>query len=172
MDIGGGSTEFIRVHNKDDIQTFSFNIGVSRAFQLFELSDPLSQEDQVTLIKWFEEQTPELNEMEPCEVLIGASGSFETFYEMIHEKPFPTGIESLCITREEMNQTINWILNSTLQDREKHPFILPIRRKMAPIAALKTKWILEKFNIQEIIISPCSLKEGVLREMIMEKNLH
>jgi len=33
---------------------------------------------------------------------------------------------------------------------------------MAPIAAVKVRWVLSKINPKRIVISPCSLKEGVL----------
>jgi hypothetical protein len=33
---------------------------------------------------------------------------------------------------------------------------------MAPLAAIKTRWVLRKAQITQILISPYSLKEGVL----------
>ena len=59
---------------------------------------------------------------------------------------------------EVLEQTIG----STLKDREANPFILPIRKLMAPITAVKTLWLMEKLNTKKIIISPFSLKEGAL----------
>jgi exopolyphosphatase/guanosine-5'-triphosphate,3'-diphosphate pyrophosphatase len=163
MDIGGGSTEFIRIEEGKELEFLSANIGVSRAIQLFPLENPLSKANQVELINWFEENATELNDFDSCEVLVGSSGSFETFYEMVHEEEFPKSLDNIRLSREELITTLNWIIESTFEQRENHPFIIPIRRKMAPIAALKTKWIIEKFEIKEIVISPCSLKEGVLR---------
>lgn len=163
MDIGGGSTEFIRGHAGEELQFCSLNIGVSRAVQLFDLTDPISSDDRMRLINWFESHAAPLNDFSPCTTLVGASGSFETFYEMIHEEPFPPGIEPTRLSREELDQTLEWIIGSTYEEREAHPYIIPIRRRMAPVAALKTKWILERFDIREVIISPCSLKEGALR---------
>ncbi len=163
MDIGGGSTEFIRGHKGEELQFCSLDIGVSRVAQLFEFSDPFTLDDQQFLRYWFEEKSSELDVFKPCSTLVGASGSFETFYEMVHEVPFPVGIEPIQINRKELDETLEWIIQSTFEERERHPYIIPIRRRMAPIAALKTKWILEKFNIQKIVISPYSLKEGALK---------
>src|SRR3990167_122178 len=163
MDIGGGSTEFIRGHLKDPLQFCSLDIGVSRAAQLFDLSDPMSEEDQQKLLQWFEESAGELNQFDACSVLVGASGSFETFYEMSHQASFPAGSEPIRLERKELDETLDWIIRSTFDEREQHPYIIPIRRRMAPIAALKTKWIVEKFAIKEVFISPFSLKEGALK---------
>ena len=163
MDIGGGSTEFIRIETGKELEFISANIGVSRAVQLFPLGDPMTRENKNQLIAWFEENSQELENFRSCEVLVGASGSFETFYEMVHEEAFPNMLQNIRIPRAELIDTLDWIIDSTSEQRENHPFIIPIRRKMAPIAALKTKWVIEKFGIKEVVISPCSLKEGVLR---------
>jgi exopolyphosphatase/guanosine-5'-triphosphate,3'-diphosphate pyrophosphatase len=163
MDIGGGSTEFIRIETGKELEFISANIGVSRAVQLFPLGDPMTRENKNQLIAWFEQNSQELENFRSCEVLVGASGSFETFYEMVHEEAFPNMIQNIRIPRAELIDTLDWIIDSTSEQRENHPFIIPIRRKMAPIAALKTKWVIEKFGIKEVVISPCSLKEGVLR---------
>lgn len=163
MDIGGGSTEFIRIEPGKELEFFSANIGVSRAVQLFDLEDPLSVKDQEKLVSWFEENSEGIRHFDPCEVLVGASGSFETFYEMVQEEEFPRSSENIRVSKEELLETLNWIIGSTFEERENHPFIIPIRRRMAPVAALKTKWIMEKFGVREVVISPYSLKEGVLR---------
>lgn len=163
MDIGGGSTEFIRIEAGKELEFISANIGVSRAVQLFPLGDPMTRENKNQLIAWFEQNSKELENFRSCEVLVGASGSFETFYEMVHEEAFPNMLQNIRIPRAELIDTLDWIIDSTSEQRENHPFIIPIRRKMAPIAALKTKWVIEKFGIKEVVISPCSLKEGVLR---------
>ncbi|MDR0801865.1 hypothetical protein [Fluviicola sp.] len=163
MDIGGGSTEFIRVETGKELEFFSANIGVSRAVQLFDLKDPLSMEDQKELLAWFEENSEGIQRFNPCKILVGASGSFETFYEMVQRKEFPKFSENIRISKEELIKTLDWIIGSTSEERKNHPFIIPIRRKMAPVAALKTKWIMEKFGVREVVISPYSLKEGVLR---------
>jgi len=170
MDIGGGSTEFIRGYKDEALQSCSLNIGVSRAVQLFSPSDPMSADDQAALISWFEESAGPLKDFRPCTTLVGASGSFETFYEMIHKTAFPSGMKAIRLNRAELDKTLDWIIHSRFEEREQHPFIIPIRRRMAPIAALKTKWILDKFGISEIVISPYALKEGVLRIAVNDKN--
>ncbi|MFY7989498.1 MAG: hypothetical protein ACOVO3_02120 [Fluviicola sp.] len=163
MDIGGGSTEFIRVEAGRITHVCSLNIGVSRAVQKFQLSDPLSESDKQQLLDWFEQAGTELEAFPPTSLLVGASGSFETFYEMIHQLEFPTGMQLIQLDKASLHDELDWILASTQEQREQHPFIIPIRRRMAPIAALKTEWVLDKLGIKRVIISSSSLKEGVLR---------
>jgi exopolyphosphatase / guanosine-5'-triphosphate,3'-diphosphate pyrophosphatase len=163
MDIGGGSTEFI-LADKNGIQSkISFNIGVSRIFQEFSFSDPYTTEDVVKIEQWLEDKTQGYFDTMSCNTLVGASGSFETFHEMIHLEAFQEKVASKEIPFNLLIKTLDELIYSTQTERDLHPFIIPIRRKMAPIAAVKTKWVIEKIGASRTVVTPCSLKEGVLR---------
>lgn len=164
MDIGGGSTEFI-LADKNGIQLKkSFNIGVSRIYQEVRVEDPYSQRNVQTIEDFLELETDGFFDSFQCKTLIGASGSFETFHEMIHKTEFLEQKKSLEFPQNELHSSINWIIQSTQEERDSHPFIIPIRRKMAPIAAIKTRWVINKLKIEKNYVTPCSLKEGVLRK--------
>ena len=164
MDIGGGSTEFIFADKTGILDKKSFNIGVSRIYQEFAFQDPYSTFNIDEIEAFLENQVCDFFENRNCEILIGASGSFETFYEMIHNQSFIEHKKSMIFPNDELNRILDWIINSTHQEREEHPYIIPIRRKMAPIAAIKTKWVIKKLGINTNFVTPCSLKEGVLKE--------
>ena len=166
MDIGGGSTEFIFASKDGVSDLVSLNIGVSRMYQELNLSDPLTDLDVQMIYDWLEIKANGFFEGKSQDLLIGASGSFETFYELIYNQPFPDKLKCIEVPMNELNSMIDWIINSTLEERNKNEFIIPIRKKMAPIAAVKTKWVIEKLGIKRTIISRCSLKEGALREGI------
>lgn len=168
MDIGGGSTEFIYADSKGILEKNSFNIGVSRIFQEFYFSDPFSLEDIDKIKNWLDRNTNHFFDGKKCSVLIGASGSFETFHEMIHRKKFEETVMALEFPFEELKEKLKWIMFSTQKERNEHPFIIPIRRKMAPIAAVKTMWLIEKLGISQTYVTPCALKEGVLFEVFVE----
>jgi exopolyphosphatase/guanosine-5'-triphosphate,3'-diphosphate pyrophosphatase len=163
MDIGGGSTEFIAVAKNEITKACSLDIGLLRPTQLFQLENPLTKQNCSDILRWFEAQSEPLQAFPKAAVLIGASGSFETFYEMIYEQPFPKTMTAVPLSLEELLPQIDWLIASSQEERTQHNWIIPIRQQLAPIAALKLKWIIEKMNISSILISPCSLKEGVLR---------
>ena len=96
--------------------------------------------------------------------MIGASGSFETFYELLSNKDYPEH-EYVYLPKAALMAQLERIIYSTKAEREIDDRIIPIRKKMAPIAAVKIRWIIRKLNIQKIIISPYSLKEGVIDEV-------
>jgi exopolyphosphatase/guanosine-5'-triphosphate,3'-diphosphate pyrophosphatase len=66
------------------------------------------------------------------------------------------------MTREQLEECLEKIICSTQAQRDLNDRIIPIRKKMAPVSAVKTRWVLEKLKTKEILISPYSLKEGAL----------
>lgn len=166
MDIGGGSTEFIFADQSGILKMKSFEIGVSRIYQKFKFSDPLSKDDVDKIFNYLDTNTFDFFDDIVCDDFIGSSGSFETIYELLHDKPFPKGFESMNLTRSEMEIMIDFILRTTIAERERHHRILPIRRKMLPIAALKIRWVMNKIDAKHVIITPCSLKEGLAFDLL------
>ncbi|MFN9115059.1 MAG: exopolyphosphatase, partial [Bacteroidota bacterium] len=57
MDIGGGSTEFIFADRNGIQDMTSLDVGVSRIYQHFNTSDPLSASDIVQIENWLEIQS-------------------------------------------------------------------------------------------------------------------
>ena len=162
MDIGGGSTEFIFADENGIFDLISLNIGVSRMYQEFQTSDPLTKEDENNIEKWLETKANGFFDNKQIDIIIGASGTFETFYELIHDTDFPSKRNALELQREELDNCLDVIIRSTQAERDTNDRIIPIRKKMAPIAAVKTRWVLNKLLVKKIVISPFSLKEGAL----------
>jgi exopolyphosphatase/guanosine-5'-triphosphate,3'-diphosphate pyrophosphatase len=163
MDIGGGSTEFILANSEGIIDLISLNIGVSRIFQSFSFEDPLSNNDISRIEDFLEKNSLSFFDEKKCSILVGASGSFETFYELAFQKHFPSKTQPFEIPIDSFNKEIEKIIQSTQSERDQNDFIIPIRKKMAPIAAVKTRWVLNKLGVERVVVSPMSLKEGALR---------
>ncbi|OIQ36731.1 MAG: hypothetical protein BM555_02185 [Crocinitomix sp. MedPE-SWsnd] len=164
MDIGGGSTEFIYSDQEKVKKAHSFNIGTARIYQLFDFEDPYTNENIESVTNYLEENTSGFFDDIKTNVLIGASGSFETFYAVLNHKEYPeNNFEDM--NAEALIPILDEMIFSSYKERMKNPFIIPIRKKMAPIAAIKIKWILEKLNIKTLTISPFAMKEGVIQLM-------
>lgn len=162
MDIGGGSTEFIFATQAGIEEKVSLNIGISRIYQELKLQDPMTEKDVLKIETWLEERSKNFFRDKQCDVLVGASGTFETFHEMIHQQRFSGNCEALEMNMQDISNVLDWVIHSTKLERNHHPFIIPIRRKMAPIAAVKTRWIMNQLLVKKVFVSPCSIKEGVL----------
>ena len=62
----------------------------------------------------------------------------------------------------DLISNLNQIIYSTKKERDKNNYIIPIRKQMINIAAVKTNWVIKKLGIKEFIVSPYSLKEGAI----------
>lgn len=162
MDIGGGSTEFIFATEAGIEEKVSLNIGISRIYQELKLEDPLTEKDVRKIEKWLDDRSNGFFKDKQCDVLVGASGTFETFHEMINHKHFSSNCQAQEMDMQAIASILDWVIHSTKLERNHHPYIIPIRRKMAPIAAVKTRWILNQLLVKKVFVSPCSIKEGVL----------
>lgn len=162
IDIGGGSTEIIFADKKGVNAVASLNIGVSRIYQKFETSDPLVESDIQAIRNFLEDNSQGFLDQRNEPLMIGSSGSFETFWELGHLEEFPNEPNVVEIAKDIFEATLHETIRSTFKEREVNPFILPIRKLMAPITAVKTLWLMEKLKTEKILISPYSLKEGAL----------
>jgi len=165
MDIGGGSNEFILADKSGVLAAESFNIGVSRLYQLVDNPDNFTPEIREQMDRVFETETKGFFNDKQVDHLIGASGSFETLYEMLHHSKFPTDQQMKSISIEEVHQLLHWSVNATLDERLAHEWIVPMRKKMLPFAAYSIQWVMNKLEIKELSICPYSLKEGAFLEV-------
>lgn len=164
MDIGGGSTEFIFAGPEGIREVTSLDIGVSRIYQTLNQPDEFTDDSIKTIVQFLDDGKSDFFKKVDSSILMGSSGSFETIYEMIYKKPFPENDGAIEIPLDEVKSTLEWIVTSSLQERINNDWIVLIRKKMLPIAAVKILWVINHFKIKRIIISPFSLKEGVLNE--------
>lgn len=160
MDIGGGSNEFIHALPEGVESYASFDIGVSRIYQQLGEPERFSESVRLRMDHIFERETAGFFDRFSAKVLIGASGSFETMYEMLHKKHYEKINQSVELPLSSVHEVIDWSLNSTLEERMQHPWIVPMRKKMLPIAAYSVLWVLEKLQSERVLVSPYSLKEG------------
>lgn len=164
MDIGGGSTEFILCHKNKVLNSISTNIGVSRIYQRLEKPKDYSREQLESILDELEQYRVEFAAFCDAECLIGSSGSFETFYEMIHKSPIPEVNRSEEMNYEQFEKVLDWTITSHHNERVANPHIIPLRKDMIPIAALLVKWVMDQVGVHQVFVSPYSLKEGVFTE--------
>lgn len=160
MDIGGGSTEFVLADHIGFKKISSLNIGVSRIYQQIGAPEDYTAEDIKRVYQFIKETAGHALDPMKCDVLVGSSGTFETFYEMIHEKPFESKDQALQLPFNDFMHILEWSIHSSYQERIDHPWVIDMRKKMLPVGAMKIKWVIEKLGIKEVWVSPYSLKEG------------
>lgn len=172
MDIGGGSTEFIIANNNEIFWKESFEIGAARLLDLFPSSEPIS-EDEINdienylskkLISLFEN----VKEHEP-NCLLGTSGSFDTFAEMItvrfYDREILSNVTHYDFKLSDFDTIYETIISSTKDERMKMDGLIEMRVDMIVIAAICTRFILRELGLKGMKLSAYALKEGVLSEL-------
>jgi exopolyphosphatase/guanosine-5'-triphosphate,3'-diphosphate pyrophosphatase len=170
LDIGGGSNEFI-ICNRDGIRwKHSFEIGMARILELFDLSDPITPEETEALEAYFRQELQPLIEevrKEKPQTLIGASGSFDTFYAMISHRTGvgPDGKYGRELPIKEYRKLHTDLVRSTLEERKVMPGMEQVRVEMIVAATIFVSFVIKECHIRHLIQSEFALKEGVISEL-------
>ncbi len=167
MDIGGGSTEFIHCSAVGMHQCWSFEAGASRLLEVLSPADPMNAADieriRSYLTKILEPLTRSLPATIP--VLIGTSGFFDTLEDMAvagNYLPQHHGALYREIPPDLFNRLYHLILPLNVHQRAVFPGMIPFRAEMIMMAFELTRYIIEQYEVQQIITTPYSMKEGAL----------
>ncbi|RYY32949.1 MAG: exopolyphosphatase [Sphingobacteriaceae bacterium] len=173
MDIGGGSVEFILGDSQHIVWKQSFEVGAARLMDKFHQVDPIPNKAVYELNRYLENTLNDLFEAvkdKRIEILIGSSGSFETFTELVEINKGNAfdlnNIKNYTFETGELVTITNWLVESSHHERESHKGINPIRVDMIVVASLITRFIMNKLEIEQVAMSTYSLKEGVLAEIL------
>lgn len=170
LDIGGGSNEFIICNNEKVFWKHSFDLGMARILEQFDLEDPVSKANRSELETYFDSELKDLfaqtQKFQPF-TLIGASGSFDTFRSLIeHKKHLPVDpLPGFFISNKDYTSLHNDLLRSTLEERKAMPGMEPVRVEMIVPATIFVNFVVRKCGIKKIYQSAYALKEGVMAEL-------
>jgi exopolyphosphatase / guanosine-5'-triphosphate,3'-diphosphate pyrophosphatase len=173
MDIGGGSTEFLLASNDKIFWKQSFKIGAARLLERFKHSDPITEKEEQEINDYLKEQLAPLFEaakkFAPLE-LVGSSGAFESFIEMINGElngePFTGSKTEYGLNKDDYKRISQLVKSSTLEERKKIKGLVPMRFDMIVICCLMVDTVLDSLKLNKIRVSTYSLKEGALLDHI------
>jgi len=173
LDIGGGSVEFIIGNQGNILWKQSFEIGAARMLDKFHRTDPIPPSSINELNAYLEQTLYSFFEAaKNIDIynIIGSSGAFETFAEVIELRK---GNEfelkknrKYQFRPEEFIQITDWLIQSSHTERESTKGIIPIRVDMIVSASLITRFVMQKLGVNDVLMSTYSLKEGVLAEAL------
>lgn len=172
LDIGGGSNEFI-IANKDKmLWKQSFPIGGARLLEKFQPSDPITENEIIAINSYLNTTLMPLFEATqkyPVTKLVGSSGAFDTFAEILHHENYGFPLDktktSNRITIDGFQRLYWTIITSNKEQRLQIPGLEAIRVDTVVMATVFTKFVIDKIKMFEIIQSAYSLKEGVASQL-------
>ena len=171
MDIGGGSVEFIICNAHVVYWKHSFTLGISRILEMFDVSNPMVQNEEVAITSCFCDGLLQLweayNSYKPT-LLIGSSGSFDTFRSLLY------GVDETAHSQvshyDDYQRLHKLLLSSSLEERLQMNGMDPLRAEMIVLASILTNLVLNKTGITDIIQSDYALKEGAVVEILEKTN--
>jgi exopolyphosphatase/guanosine-5'-triphosphate,3'-diphosphate pyrophosphatase len=175
MDIGGGSTEFIIANKHKIFWKKSYPLGVTRLYEMFFPSDPMSKEKQKEVETYIREKLHDLfaaaKEYKPVE-LIGSSGSFDSFAQMIicRTKSKEEASNGYEYPMQEFEKLYKDLLVSTFEERLKMEGLITMRAPMFVYSAILTKLTLDELSIKTMKLSHYALKEGIAGFLLSAPN--
>ncbi|MFT5337665.1 MAG: exopolyphosphatase/guanosine-5'-triphosphate,3'-diphosphate pyrophosphatase, partial [Luteibaculaceae bacterium] len=149
--------------NQEMLYKTSLPLGAILAHETILPSNPYSDKDQDAFRDWITSNIGELAgavaEFKP-EVLIGSSGSFDTFTEILFHPKSPEQ-EFTSIPFPQFQDLNSRLIPMQIEERKKVPGMTPFRAEYLGYACLLCSHILERFSIHDIYQTNASLKEGV-----------
>jgi exopolyphosphatase/guanosine-5'-triphosphate,3'-diphosphate pyrophosphatase len=177
VDIGGGSVEFIIANKEEILWKHSFEIGMARVLDAFPVSNPILPEEVKAIENYVEDFLKifwdAYKKYQP-KVLIGSSGSFDTFASLIlaeknlHEIWFKENRHFL-FEQQSYFDLHEKLLQSSLEERKNMKGMELIRVDMIVLASIFVNFILNKTKIASMYQANFALKEGVLSELMNAK---
>jgi exopolyphosphatase/guanosine-5'-triphosphate,3'-diphosphate pyrophosphatase len=172
LDIGGGSNELIIADDTKIMWKRSFKLGMARLLEKFNPSDPITPSEILTIENYLHFELTELfdkvRELKPA-IFIGASGSFDSFMQMLKEErilryQYENKIHPLPLN--VYRKLHEKLIKSSSAEREQMKGLEPVRRDMIVLATLFINFVLRETKITEVYQSCYSLKEGAVYEII------
>ena len=178
VDIGGGSVEFIIGNMNHLVWKQSFEIGAARLMERFHHTDPIPPASIEALDLYLENTLPCLFDAlvkYPVKNIIGSSGAFETFAELIEaERSDNFNLKQIKIydfDEQELLNVTDQLIVSTHAERSANKGIISVRVNMIIVASLITRYVMQRLGIGNVSLCTYSLKEGVLAELMTDHRM-
>jgi exopolyphosphatase/guanosine-5'-triphosphate,3'-diphosphate pyrophosphatase len=173
MDVGGGSTEFIIADKNEILWKQSFLLGVARLLEKFNPSDPIKEREIKELENYFEKNLqPLLEAVNKFSIheMIGSSGSFDSFAEIIaqrfYDKDILKGKTEYKFNLDDFKKVYLSLISSTKRERMKIKGLSKMRVDTIVLASVFVNYILNRFNITKMRLSKYALREGALWKLL------
>ena len=174
VDVGGGSTEFIRGSHRGVSQAVSINIGSVRLTEQFLYSDPVRKEECEKMTLVIERELALLPHQWPKDgsilTLVGIAGTFTTLAAV--EKKlvrYAHGeVHGSRLTLSEVRRQVALYQSKTIAERKKIDGLEPKRADVILAGSTLIERIMSFFHIDQSIVSDHGVRYGLLHECLKD----
>jgi exopolyphosphatase / guanosine-5'-triphosphate,3'-diphosphate pyrophosphatase len=175
IDIGGGSTEFIRGNEAGVLRAVSLNLGSVRLTEQFFHSDPVRTEQCEKMIRVIDQElAPLLNSWltsGSALTLVGIAGTFTTLAAV--EKKLlrysHSEVHGSTLTLSEVRRQADLFRRKTIAERKAIPGLEPKRADVILAGACLIERIMTSIQAEQLIVSDQGVRYGLLHERLLQR---
>ena len=172
IDIGGGSTEFIRGNDSGVTHALSLDLGSVRLTERFLRSDPVSAEEFAAMSSAIDRDLATLREhwrhLDVASTWVGTAGTFTTLAAV--EKQLTRYSHSVVhgsnLTHVEVQRQVRLYRSKTLAERKTIPGLEPKRADVILAGACLIDRMMILFGARQLIVSDQGVRYGLLYECL------
>ena len=176
IDIGGGSTEFIRGNDRGVSEALSLDLGSVRLTERFLHSDPVDAAEVAELVAVMDEAILPLADkwlQEKSRVtIVGIAGTFTTLAAV--EKQLTryshSEVHGSVLTLEEIRRQVRLFQEKTLAERKMIAGLEPKRADVIFAGALLIERIMTSLGARQVLVSDQGVRYGLLYEQLNRQN--
>jgi exopolyphosphatase/guanosine-5'-triphosphate,3'-diphosphate pyrophosphatase len=176
VDIGGGSTEFIRGNAAGVSQAVSINVGTVRLTEQYLHSDPVRKEECEKMISVIKKELARLPDQwlkdGPGLTLVGIAGTFTTL-SAVEKKMLRYAhaeVHGSRLTLSEVRRQVALFQSKTIEERKAIPGLEPRRADVMLAGATLIERIMTAFHSERVIVSDQGVRYGLLHECLKQRN--
>lgn len=170
IDIGGGSTEFIRGNNSGVSQAVSLNLGTLRLTERFLHSDPVRADEVKQMIEAIERELASLSRsgIQPDDsvVIIGIAATFTTLVAM--EKKLEhyshSAVHGSSLSLDVVRDHVRQLQKKSLAERKRITGLEPKRADVIFAGACLIERLMSVWQHDKVIVSDQGVRYGLLHE--------
>lgn len=167
LEIGGGSTKIIYYNRRNIIAFETLPFGAVTLTDLFSADNMQPEEQALKIEEFFAEQLDKiswLKDIEPDVRLIGVGGSFRNIGKISRKvKKYPLEMaHNYVLPTEEFSNIYDMIKVLDIDKKMKIRGLSSGRADILPSALAQVKAFVDKMGFNEMTISGCGLREGIM----------
>jgi exopolyphosphatase / guanosine-5'-triphosphate,3'-diphosphate pyrophosphatase len=175
VDVGGGSTEFIRGNAAGVIEAISINVGSVRLTEQFLHSDPVQTGECEKMVVAIEKELRQLPDQwlkdSSILTLVGIAGTFTTLSAVEKKLVCYTHgeVHGSRLTLTEVRRQVALFQGKTIAERKAIPGLEPKRADVILAGASLIERIMTLFHSERVIVSDQGVRYGLLHECLKHR---
>ena len=175
VNVGGGSTEFIRGNAAGVVEAISINVGSVRLTEQFLHSDPVQTEECEKMVVAIEKELARLPDQwlkdSSILTLVGIAGTFTTLSAVEKKLVCYTHgeVHGSRLTLSEVRRQVALFQGKTIAERKAIPGLEPKRADVILAGACLIERIMTLFHSERVIVSDQGVRYGLLHECLKHR---